>query len=434
MFTKKIIFILPFISLFTIASPAKAQFDDIARILPESPRPKVSTVDGRYQVQNTLSDYQIYGEIEGVMIQFTSEAQPEISFRFRQDGGQWSGWQEARILAEPFSNRYYAAYRGELAINSAQFAYRVRVASGEVEILKTGIFTKDLETYPKVDIYPRPKQSAIRKPYVISRQEWGAKNPKERYAAHPYYDKLTLHHAAGFRAENLQEGILQMQAIQKLHQDIRGWNDIGYHFVVDRAGNIYQGRPEYVIGAHVGGANTGNIGVCVLGCYHPPEANCNDRITQASLDSLIVLYGWIADTYSYDPNVLLGHRDYFGTTACPGDNLWPLLPFFRTEIAGYLERDGVPNIFFLTQNYPNPFNPGTTISYHLPQSDNVELAVYSLMGHKIRHLVNESQAAGEHFVEWDGRDDAGNRVASGPYFYVLRTSTQHEKRRMMLVR
>lgn len=427
--------ILAFFMQIIFVSAVKSQFDDIATTLPVMTQLKVSIENGQFELQNTFTDYQRFGEIEGVIVFLAAEMQPEISFRFFQEDGEWSEWQEAQILAEPLSNRYYASYRGELAILSTQFEYRVRTRLGEVDILKTGVFTKDLETYPRIDFQPRSKrQSQIRMPHIISREQWGAKNPKERYDAHPYYDKLTLHHAAGFRAENLEEGIVQMQAIQALHQDIRGWNDIGYHFVVDRAGNIYQGRPEYVIGAHVGGANTGNIGVCVLGCYHPPEANCNDKITQASLDSLIVLYGWIADSYEYDPQVLLGHRDYFGTTACPGDNLWPLVPYFRTEIADYLERDGVPDIFYLTQNYPNPFNPGTTISYHLPQQDKVELTIYSVLGHVIRHLIDGQKSAGEHFVEWDGRDDSGKRVATGMYFYVLRTSTQHEKRRMMLVR
>ena len=84
----------------------------------------------------------------------------------------------------------------------------------------------------------------------------GARAPQSGYSNMPYYDKMTLHHSAGFSAETLEEGIAQMQAIQLFHQDIRGWSDIGYHFVIDKAGNIYQGRPETVIGAHTGGSNT----------------------------------------------------------------------------------------------------------------------------------------------------------------------------------
>lgn len=429
---------LAMITLLCFGSTSYAQLADIAHELPIATLPKIASHNGVDYLSNQSPRYNGSPQIEGAMIVlFASTEQVSVQFRFRNAQNVWSDWAEAAVLNEPYSDRLYAGYHGVLAAESVQFEYRVNSPSPKITVTKTGLFKKETEQTPSLDFRLRPKKkspSNIRKPKIITRQEWGARNPKVPYDAQPYYDKLTLHHAAGFRADNLEEGIEQMQAIQILHQDIRGWNDIGYHFVVDRAGNIYQARPEYVIGAHVGGANTGNTGVCVLGCYHPPEANCNDRITQASLDSLIVLYGWIADTYEVDPDVLLGHRDYFGTTACPGDNLWGLLGYFRTEITEYIERDGIPNIFYLTQNYPNPFNPSTTISYHLPVSDNVELTIYSTRGYEVRHLLNALQSAGEHAVEWDGRDDSGQRVASGMYLYVFKTSTRHEKRPMMLVK
>ena len=112
---------------------------------------------------------------------------------------------------------------------------------------------------------------------------------------------MTLHHSAGFSAETLDEGIAQMQAIQTFHQDVRGWSDIGYHFVIDKAGNIYQGRPETVIGAHTGGSNTGNIGACLLGCYHPPASDnyfCYDEMTALSNESIIELFAWTSQTYN----------------------------------------------------------------------------------------------------------------------------------------
>ena len=155
---------------------------------------------------------------------------------------------------------------------------------------------------------------AIPKPTIISREEWGAEDSRGAYSYHPYFDKLTLHHAACCSADDLEEGKNQVYWIQDFHQNGRGWNDIGYHFLVDRAGNIYQGRPETVIGAHVGGANTGNIGVCLLGCYHPPETlySCTQEITPESRGAIVRLFSWISDTYGQNPSLLLGHRDYFG--------------------------------------------------------------------------------------------------------------------------
>ncbi|MFQ5769915.1 MAG: FlgD immunoglobulin-like domain containing protein, partial [bacterium] len=76
--------------------------------------------------------------------------------------------------------------------------------------------------------------------------------------------------------------------------------------------------------------------------------------------------------------------------------------------------------FFLSQNYPNPFNPHTKINYVVEKSNNVIIRIYNQLGQRIRTLVNETKAAGEYTVVWDGRDDYGNSVASGTYFYQLK--------------
>ncbi|MEK7728994.1 MAG: FlgD immunoglobulin-like domain containing protein, partial [candidate division KSB1 bacterium] len=73
----------------------------------------------------------------------------------------------------------------------------------------------------------------------------------------------------------------------------------------------------------------------------------------------------------------------------------------------------------LSQNYPNPFNPETTIRYALPSRAQAQLVIYDLTGRIVKELVSEQQAPGEHAVQWNGRDDAGNSVASGVYVYRL---------------
>ena len=412
-------------------SPAICQFDDIATVLPQQTLPKLSVNANQFILENNATEYNHLGVIEGVAVLVSSDSSPTVTFRLKNPAGQWSDWQPALILAEPFSNRTYAAYRGALVTNSVEFEYRVRVDAGIPKVEKTGVFIRQDEV-PNGTAKKTGKRSGnVRKPAVISRAQWAARNPKERYDPHPYFDKLTLHHAAGFRAENREEGIIQMQAIQRLHQDIRGWNDIGYHFVVDQAGNIYQARPEYVIGAHVGGANTGNIGICVLGCYHPPEAGCDDRLSQATLDSLVAIYGWVADTYAYDPAILLGHRDYFGSTACPGDNLWPTLPSLREQITEYIGRQGVPDEFYLNPSYPNPFSPVTTISFHLPVEQQVEIKIYNIRGRLVHVLPYTQGIAGLNTVKWDGRGADSKEVASGAYFYSLQANGQQLKGKMV---
>jgi hypothetical protein len=82
--------------------------------------------------------------------------------------------------------------------------------------------------------------------------------------------------------------------------------------------------------------------------------------------------------------------------------------------AGTDDAGGIPKVFRLDQNYPNPFNPSTTISYQLPWSANVYLAVYDLLGREVKVLVNERQLPGDHNVRFNG---AG--LASGIYFYRI---------------
>lgn len=85
-------------------------------------------------------------------------------------------------------------------------------------------------------------------------------------------------------------------------------------------------------------------------------------------------------------------------------------------------------------NYPNPFNPATTISYFLPQSSPVRLAVFNLLGQSVRILVDGEQPAGSHSVSWDGTDNQGNPLASGIYFCRLQANNLFEVNRMLLLK
>ena len=95
---------------------------------------------------------------------------------------------------------------------------------------------------------------------------------------------------------------------------------------------------------------------------------------------------------------------------------------------------GIPERFSLHQNYPNPFNPSTEIRYDLSQPVEVELAIYNLLGQRVRMLLNARQPAGFHTIQWDGKNDAGATVASGIYLYELRAAGFVETRKMMLLR
>ena len=94
----------------------------------------------------------------------------------------------------------------------------------------------------------------------------------------------------------------------------------------------------------------------------------------------------------------------------------------------------LPDRSSLIQNYPNPFNPETQIEYQLPQAGSVKLSILNARGEKIRTLVQHRKEAGNHSVQWDGRDAAGFSVASGIYFSRLQSGPVIQVNKIMLIR
>lgn len=103
-------------------------------------------------------------------------------------------------------------------------------------------------------------------------------------------------------------------------------------------------------------------------------------------------------------------------------------------IVGIENPVAVPSQIQLFQNYPNPFNPVTTIGFQLSTTSEVELTIFNLSGRKIKTLLKERKTAGKHEIRWDGRDNKNAEVASGVYFYRLKTGSFSEVRRMLLIR
>ena len=93
------------------------------------------------------------------------------------------------------------------------------------------------------------------------------------------------------------------------------------------------------------------------------------------------------------------------------------------------EADGLPQQFMLNQNYPNPFNPGTIISYSLPKSSQVSIAVFDITGKQVAVLVNTEQSAGNYAVNFD----AGS-LSSGVYMYRIQTNSFVQTRKMTLIK
>jgi len=97
--------------------------------------------------------------------------------------------------------------------------------------------------------------------------------------------------------------------------------------------------------------------------------------------------------------------------------------------------------FSLSQNYPNPFNPATTIPFQVNSSRlivhspiHTTLTIYNILGQKVRALVDEEKLPGEYKIVWDGKDDRGNEVSSGIYFYRVKAGDEIVVKKMVLVK
>lgn len=145
---------------------------------------------------------------------------------------------------------------------------------------------------------------------IVSRADWGAKPPKSRRAIREKeVTHFFLHHAAG----TYKDGPSAMRAIQKFHQDSRGWADYAYNFGVWDDGNIYEGRGFGAQGGHTRGWNTRSVAVCYMGDGSKP-------VPKPALEAIAEV-ARMADEYFGRNLIRQGHKDV-GATACPGDWLY----------------------------------------------------------------------------------------------------------------
>ncbi|MFA5188230.1 MAG: N-acetylmuramoyl-L-alanine amidase [Patescibacteria group bacterium] len=190
--------------------------------------------------------------------------------------------------------------------------------------------------------------------HIISRAEWGA-NESYRYDANgqdlwpeEYYtpQKFVIHHTAGEKANVDPKSTIR--AIQYYHAKVRGWGDIGYNYLIDSKGNIYEGRAggEGTVGGHAYLRNRNTIGIAILGCYdtalnskNKPDCNTPDNLTEATKIALDKLIAKKSQEFNIDPLAtsefhgqilpnVLGHRDV-GSTTCPGNLIYDQLPQTR---------------------------------------------------------------------------------------------------------
>ncbi|MEA1972288.1 MAG: FlgD immunoglobulin-like domain containing protein, partial [Candidatus Cloacimonadota bacterium] len=108
------------------------------------------------------------------------------------------------------------------------------------------------------------------------------------------------------------------------------------------------------------------------------------------------------------------------------------LEIWSTEITQNLN-DNISPISKNLSNYPNPFNPTTTIRYNLPKESFVNLSIFNIKGQKVNTLINENMLHGNHQIEWNGKNENGNNVSSGVYFYKLDVNGNTKEMKKMLL-
>ncbi len=149
---------------------------------------------------------------------------------------------------------------------------------------------------------------------------------------------LVVHHTAGSVTDDGRSGIERMRAIYQFHAVSRGWGDVGYHYVIDEKGQIYEGRQggDYVVGGHAYCNNVGTVGISLMGNFDA------DKPPQAQAQSLQWLLSTLANKYSIDLqrqvffhgkrlDPIVGHRQLVNTS-CPGAVLYAALDEIRGHV------------------------------------------------------------------------------------------------------
>ena len=116
---------------------------------------------------------------------------------------------------------------------------------------------------------------------------------------------------------------------------------------------------------------------------------------------------------------------------------YTFLDQFKNIIAqGFMSQKviAIPDEFALHYNYPNPFNPVTTIRYELPEDTDVHLVIYDILGKHVKTLVNQTQEPGYKSVRWNGRNDMGQTVSAGMYFYRIQAGSFSKVQKMVLLK
>ncbi len=285
-----------------------------------------------------------------------------VSFRTRLGSLRWSPWHAAAPEAEdrPTPGIAEAGAAGAWRLGnpwwtggSDRIEYRLH---GAVRRLRAFFVRSPLAATPTRVL------SLATSPQIVPRASWGADESIVR-SPPQYADAVRfaiVHHTAGSNIYSQAEAPAVVRGIELYHVQANGWNDIGYNLLVDRFGNVYEGRAggvdRNVVGAHALGFNTGSVGIALLGTYGDaaPSQTTRDalartlawRLDLAHVEPLSTLTVISGGSERYPPGIpvvlraVSGHRDT-GLTECPGNALYGLLD----AITARGESIGLPKIY-----------------------------------------------------------------------------------------
>lgn len=203
-------------------------------------------------------------------------------------------------------------------------------------------------------------------------------------------------------------------------------------FVGTRGASATNRTVQSQAGAHTLYVNIefGNLNPLAAGSG--PIATMHYHVAQTSPEQLIMI-----DT------VVVGISSVTKFTLTDADGGAEYTPIFHpgyvnveitTDVDDDVPLDALPIDFALSQNYPNPFNPTTTIDFALPRAADVTLDVFNVLGRRVRRLVDETLPAGNHSIEFDARNNSGEQLATGVYFYRIEAGSFVQTRKMLLLK
>lgn len=284
-----------------------------------------------------------------------------VSFRTRSIAGRWSAWREAAPEDDgPDAGTHELRSRG-WELGSPYWTG----PSDRIQVRTFGRVTRIRAFYVRSRVRARPVRavSTAGSPLIFSRASWGA-DERIRRGRPDYADAVrfaVVHHTAGSNSYTRARAASIVRGIQRYHVLANGWDDIGYNFLIDKYGQVFEGRyggvDRNVVGAHAQGFNQGSAGIALIGNYSGTFA------TPAARAALARLLAWRLDVAHVDPlstfgwrssgnprfpagrtitlRTISGHRDT-GYTTCPGSQLYGELPGIARAVA----QAGLPKLYF----------------------------------------------------------------------------------------